>query len=474
MRRELIIDDSTLAKIQPWIMFDLDLGSPPTHDSVLNLRSESPLLFHVILLTASYYTISKGDSALRIYYGLTAIVNELLAPSILSPQSSDLNTNFIRALTFLNLWKPVQFIALARDFPEPHLAEQASKINSSASSLIGGLIRRLVDNLALASAPNRFSTHFSPSSPVIKDLRLFYWLLSMDAHGALQNGKPTMFDDSDAIKSTRMFASLKLQPGDIKLAAMVEICAVTRPIIGILASATKGKRTLSVATLKKYDEDMSRVEEYWSDLLKPQRDGIRFTTITFSNFSRTVILAGSIFNYWLRSINEGERAELSLVDWALLQRGIEAAELVIFSATIESRTEDGWRKVDWGTESAGRVLNVDPDVLETHRFGPDTVPCVVRPSLPVAIFETDMMNADVRLSTPHARSNGKRRNPPLRSHPPNGSLLPNPSPTITTTNLPQIETSLASPIRNQIPPRYRSDTESSRESARRDDSFDSR
>ena len=382
-------ENSTLAKIQPWIMFDLDLGTPPTPDSVLQLRSESPLLFHVILLTASYYTISKGESALRIYYGLTAIVNELLAPSIISPQAADLKTNFIRALTFLQLWKPVQFLALARDFPEPHLAEQASKINSSASSLIGGILRRLVDQLGLNGAPSRFSAQFSqfplstppPSTAVIEDLRLFYWLLSMDGHGALQNGKPTAFDDSEAIKTTRLFASLALQPGDVKLAAMVEICAVSRPIIGILASATKGKRTLSLATLKKYEEDMSRVEEYWTTLLKAQHESIRFTTLTFSNFSRTVILAGSIFNYWLRSSDvSNERVELSLADWTLFQRGVDAAELVIFSAAVESRTEDGWRNVDWGSEKERRVLNVDPDVVETHRFGPDTVPCVVSPS----------------------------------------------------------------------------------------------
>ena len=401
-------------------MFDLDLGTPPTHASVLNLRSKSPLLFHVLLLTASYYTISKGESALRIYYGLTAIVNELLAPSIISPQSSDLNTNFIRALTFLQLWKPVQFIALARDFPEPHLAEQASKINSSASSIIGGIIRRLVDNLGLASSPNQFSIQLSqfplvpPSPQVVADLRLYYWLLSMDGHGALQNGKPTMYDDSDAVKTTRLFASLNLQRSDLKLAAMVEICAVSRPIIGILAASTKGKgRTLSLATLKRYEEDMCRVEEYWIPLLvTPGVEGIRYTTITFSNFSRTVILAGSIFNYWLRSASpgEGERAELSLADWALLQRGVDAAELIIFSAAIESRTAEGWRTVDWNATQTGgkRMLTIDPEVVETHRFGPDTVPCVVSPSLSLSLKRiTDEKVEDVRLSATDPRKDGK-------------------------------------------------------------------
>ena len=60
------------------------------------LRERSPLLFHTILLTTSYYLIDVSERGAAIYHSLMGIVNELLAPMIISTQAYHLKVSILR------------------------------------------------------------------------------------------------------------------------------------------------------------------------------------------------------------------------------------------------------------------------------------------------------------------------------------------------------------------------------------------
>lgn len=54
------------------------------------MRERSPILFHVILLSVSYYLMGKSERATTIYHSLMALVNELVAPILISTQGYNL------------------------------------------------------------------------------------------------------------------------------------------------------------------------------------------------------------------------------------------------------------------------------------------------------------------------------------------------------------------------------------------------
>lgn len=180
-------------------------------------------------------------------------------------------TDLIRALSLLILWKPVPFASLyASGITEPDAAEQAAKLNGTSSAILGGVIIRTACSLSLPAITTTFAKSFSPTiaiaPQVISDLRLFYWLLVVDTHGALTTGRAGQVDIQDALRTTRLFSSLKLQPFDVRLAATVELYATAK--IAVSTVWTGAERTIAPHELRKFNKEMDDWEAYWTEPLK--------------------------------------------------------------------------------------------------------------------------------------------------------------------------------------------------------------
>jgi hypothetical protein len=86
-------------KLQPWVMhFDIVKDA-----SSSDMRERSPILFHTILLSTAYYLMENSDRGLDIYCTLTGIVNELIAPLIISAQNEQMNVGFSLPTSLLPL-----------------------------------------------------------------------------------------------------------------------------------------------------------------------------------------------------------------------------------------------------------------------------------------------------------------------------------------------------------------------------------
>lgn len=221
--------------------------------------------------------MESSDRGSHIYYSLTALVNELVAPLIVSPQPHQVTVrplcsplpitanpfcayfqpDFVRAISVLLVYKPVQFAALySAHVTDPDIAEQSCKLNTFSSSTLGGLMSRTALAIHLSSTPSEFSKNFNPSIAIapqtLSNLRLWYWLLVVDTHGALSTGRATSLNMSDALRTTRLFSSLKTQTSDVRLAAMVELYSTARTAMGGIW--TTGSRTITAVDLKKFNK----------------------------------------------------------------------------------------------------------------------------------------------------------------------------------------------------------------------------
>lgn len=58
--------------------------------SAAEMRERSPILFHVMLLSTAYYLCSSSERGMTVYHALMALVNELVAPILISTQVTSL------------------------------------------------------------------------------------------------------------------------------------------------------------------------------------------------------------------------------------------------------------------------------------------------------------------------------------------------------------------------------------------------
>lgn len=123
---------------------------------------------------------------------LTTFVNSILAPQILSPQPHELTTDFLRAVDLLNLYKPVQLSTRRAEGRSDADAMRMSKVNGLASWMLQGILARTADRLELAAVLGRFARAYSAGGAgksvpdeIVRDLRLYYWLLSNDVQCVL-------------------------------------------------------------------------------------------------------------------------------------------------------------------------------------------------------------------------------------------------------------------------------------------------
>ncbi|KAI5474717.1 C6 transcription factor [Pseudohyphozyma bogoriensis] len=376
------------AKMAPWIPF---FDQARDNDAVA-MRERNPLLFHAILLSTAYYLMGSSERGSQVYYSLTALVNEILAPLVISALPSQVTLDFVRALILLLLYKPVQFAQLyAAGITDPEAAEQAAKLNTFSASLLGNLMIRTALSLGLPSITNTFAKNFSLTIAMppqtLSDLRLWYWLCVVDTHSALTTGRAGIVDIGDALRTTRLFASLKAQETDVRLAATVEVYAIAKQ--AVTAMWVSGNRTLAAHDLRRFNKDMDDWEGYWDEPLRAagEADPLAWTLHSvFCNFIRLSINA-SVFARWrterkqsLSRDGDG-RPDLSHEDWSFLKRAVDAGEKVLFSVCVEARRDGGLasRHVSWPPKGDGPrpALHLDPVVVDQHRTAFDTVVCVV-------------------------------------------------------------------------------------------------
>lgn len=150
----------------------------------LAVRSRSPLLFHTILLLSTSYSTPFPS---QLHTTMITYTNSILAPQILSPQPHELTTDFLRAIDLLNLYKPTQLAARRVEGKNEAEAMRTSKVNGLASWMLQGILARTAERLELASIVPRFSRAYSAAASgseipaqIVRDLRLYYWLLSND------------------------------------------------------------------------------------------------------------------------------------------------------------------------------------------------------------------------------------------------------------------------------------------------------
>jgi hypothetical protein len=131
---------------------------------------------------------------------LLALQN-IIAPQLINPQPHELNTDFLRTIDLLTLYKPVQFSARRAEGLEDADAMRVSKVNGLASWMLQGIFSRTAERLELSSVVGKFAKAYSASADgtpipkdLVRDLRLYYWLLSNDVHGASSLLPPFLFN----------------------------------------------------------------------------------------------------------------------------------------------------------------------------------------------------------------------------------------------------------------------------------------
>lgn len=152
--------------------------------NAMGVRSRSSLLFHTILVLSTSYSTPFPS---QLHTTLVTFTNNIFAPQILNPQPHELTTDFLRALDLLNLFKMTQFATRRAEGLDVAEAMRASKVNGLASWMAQGILARTAERLELSSVLSKFSRAYSASangtpisSDLLKDLRLYYWLLSND------------------------------------------------------------------------------------------------------------------------------------------------------------------------------------------------------------------------------------------------------------------------------------------------------
>ncbi|KAI5475049.1 C6 transcription factor [Pseudohyphozyma bogoriensis] len=390
--------DFFFQSIHPWVMM---LSLDVDRDAV-TVRNRSSLLFHTILLLSTSYS---NPFPSHLHATLITFLNAILAPQILNPQPHELTTDFLRAIDLLNLYKPTQLAARRSEGKDEAEAMRSSKVNGMASWMLQGILGRTAERLELKETVGKFAKAYSNSKTgaeisqeLLRDLRLYYWLLSNDVHGNVQSGRRCNMEGAAALTTTRLFSQLQLQPYDVRLAASVEMFEVARPILR--SFSYERTRKIPKGDLERFNQGMAAWDEYWVPILQRQLgvDPLAMTVLCPFQWFINLTYNASAYLSWRNdkmyssdsgdnnSVNsdkgkkkiEGERG-LSQWEFDGLEKCVRAAESLVFTLCEESRVKGGWRKVQWeeAERSDGwRKLALDHNIVEQSSWGMDAITCV--------------------------------------------------------------------------------------------------
>lgn len=186
---------------------------------------------------------SKPERSDEIYRELLDIVNLLFAWQFFAPEGRYTNSDLVRAIAILMLYKPVQYTALLeRGMTDRSKITHLSKVNVLSSMMLQGMVHRTADLVGVSNAPSVFLRAVEKASPnepipakVLADLRLHFFLIFTDIHGSLHSGRSTASDSTNALRTTRLFANIRAQVTDPRRAAIVELYAIARAPQGVNA-----------------------------------------------------------------------------------------------------------------------------------------------------------------------------------------------------------------------------------------------
>ncbi|GAA5969911.1 hypothetical protein JCM11641_008082 [Rhodosporidiobolus odoratus] len=389
--------------LQPWTcLLSTTLDRHP-----LVVRERSPLLFHAILLMVLYYR-PRIPANIILYRAVSSILDSILAPQILCPQPDQLSYDFVRAIHLVLMYKPLQWAALnAQGVSDPAQIESSSKMNVRASWILRLLVSRVSAFIGLPSIATIFAQHFaSPRQTPIPDsivsqTRLFLACVFHDSHGALQSGKAANFIPSDACKVTRLFATLKRQSSDVRLAASVELVALASQAL----LARKEDGVLEEEDLRRFDEEMESWSEYWAPLMAvqatPGAEGGQDTQTwsvfyPYASFLRLTV-RGYAFNKWRaerkeRAAQRAQAGGFSVGGATQLGLGAEERESIAGAVKVAEeqmlavseggtalRSGRGRSEEDENVWNAAGVGSLSPDleVVRTLKWASDSLTCVM-------------------------------------------------------------------------------------------------
>ncbi|GAA5835795.1 hypothetical protein JCM11251_007428 [Rhodosporidiobolus azoricus] len=394
--------------LQPWTcLLSTTLDRHP-----LVVRERSPLLFHAILLITLYYR-PRSPGNIILYRAVSSILDSILAPQILCPQPDQLSFDFVRAIHLLLMYKPLQWAALnARGVSDPAQIESSSKMNVRASWLLRLLVSRVSAFVGLPSIATTFAQAFANQNhapipdPIISQTRLFLGCVFHESHGALQSGKAANFIPQDACKVTRLFAALRKQSSDVRLAASVELVATASNAL----LARKEDGVLEDEDLRRFDDELDAWTEYWAPLLAVQaqpgaeggQDHEAWSLFyPYASFTRLTV-RGFAFNKWKAERKERARqraaaggfvsgaaaqhATLGAEERESIAKAVEVAEEIMCAVAISpegaalrmgkggangASVQEVWRSVKGGQ------LTPEPEVVKTLRWASDSLTCVM-------------------------------------------------------------------------------------------------
>ncbi|GAA6027872.1 hypothetical protein JCM8097_001758 [Rhodosporidiobolus ruineniae] len=401
--------------LQPWTcLLSTTLDRHP-----LVVRERSPLLFHAILLITLYYR-SRTPGNIILYRAVSSILDSILSPQVLCPQPDQLSFDFVRAVHLLTLYKPLQWAALnARGISDPVQIESNSKMNIRASWILRLLVSRVSAFIGLPSIATTFAQafanqHVSPiPDSVISQTRLFLGCVFHESHGALQSGKAANFIPQDACKVTRLFASLRKQSSDVRLAASVELVATASNAL----LARKEDGVLEDEDLRKFDEELDAWTEYWQPLLESQAhageaeggaDAEAWSLFyPYASFTRLTV-RGFAFNKWRAERKERAAQRAALVGGLALPGGgapgagsgpalgaeeresiakaVQVAEEMMCAVAVSpegAALRSGMAKPNgasveavWASVADG-AFTPEPEVVRTLKWATDSLTCVM-------------------------------------------------------------------------------------------------
>ncbi|KAK4046153.1 hypothetical protein OIV83_006294 [Microbotryomycetes sp. JL201] len=376
--------------VEPWfLLLDIERDS-----DAMAVRRRSPFLFHAILLTTAYYLMDTSQRGATVYHSLMSLVNEIVAPMIISTQPYHLRTDTVKALILLLLYKPVQFASLhAAEITDPEHAEQMCKLSATSSSTLWGVVLRTSHTIVLHNSPNAFAKIYSPTikppPEILSSLRTWLWTCVVDTHGALTTSRVGVVDMTDALKVVRMFASLQAQPGDVRIASHVELYGCAKAVMSSSWFLSPATKSVSEHELRRFNRSLDEWEEYWAiELTKVANQGDALAPTVISTWRNLVqiIVNSVVFTRWRATrksnVMKGVPGlpQLSTGEWSFLQQLVDAFERLVFALCEESRCADSpLRRVQWQPRDENGLrppLTLDKNVVEMYRTSYDPVSAV--------------------------------------------------------------------------------------------------